>query len=95
MAPIVTPVGAVPEIVADGCALVIPVGDVGALCGAIERLAAYPGLRRRLGVEAQRAVRGRYMPSSALPPLANAYRRMLKQPKSKVVADRNSSRTEL
>jgi glycosyltransferase involved in cell wall biosynthesis len=79
MASVVTPVGAVPEMVADGGALVIPVGDAGALRIAIERLTASPELRRRLGEEAQRAVRARYVPPSALPPLADAYRRMLKQ----------------
>jgi glycosyltransferase involved in cell wall biosynthesis len=79
MASVVTPVGAVPEMVADGGALVIPVGDAGALCSTIERLAADPELRRRLGEEAQQAVRARYTPPSALPPLADAYRRLLEQ----------------
>ena len=79
MASVVTAVGAVPEMVADGGALVIPVGDAGALRAAIERLAASPELRRRLGEEAQRTVRARYVPPSALPPLADAYRRILKQ----------------
>jgi glycosyltransferase involved in cell wall biosynthesis len=79
MASVVTPVGAVPEMVADGGALVIPVGDAGALRIAIERLAADPELRHRLGEEAQRVVRVRYMPASALPPLVDAYRCMLKQ----------------
>jgi glycosyltransferase involved in cell wall biosynthesis len=77
MASVVTPVGAVPEMVADGGALVVPVGDAVALRSAIEQLAADPELRRRLGEEAQRAVRARYTPSSALPPLAGAYRQML------------------
>jgi glycosyltransferase involved in cell wall biosynthesis len=77
MASVVTPVGAVPEIVADGGAIVVPVRDPGMLCSAIERLAADPELRRRLGEEAQRAVRARYTPSSALPALAEAYRCML------------------
>jgi glycosyltransferase involved in cell wall biosynthesis len=77
MACVVTPVGAVPEMVADGGALIVPVGDAGALRSAIERLAADRQLRRRLGEEAQRAVRVRYTPSSALPPLADAYRQML------------------
>ena len=62
MASVVTPVGAVPEMVADGGALVIPVGDAGALASAIERLAADPEVRRRLGKEAQRAVSARYTP---------------------------------
>jgi glycosyltransferase involved in cell wall biosynthesis len=79
MASVVTPVGAVPEMVADGGALVIPVGDAGALRSAIERLAADHELRRRLGKEAQRTVCARYSPSSALPPLAEAYRYMLGQ----------------
>jgi len=79
MACVVTPVGAVPEIVADGGALIVPVSDVDALGSAIERLVADPELRRRLGDEAQRAVSTRYTPSSALPPLAAAYRRLLEQ----------------
>jgi glycosyltransferase involved in cell wall biosynthesis len=77
MACVATPVGAVPEMTADGGALVVPVGDAGALRNAIEWLVADPEMRRRLGVEAQRAVRARYTPSSALPPLADAYRHML------------------
>jgi glycosyltransferase involved in cell wall biosynthesis len=79
MASVVTPVGAIPEMVAEGGALVIPVGDAAALRSAIDRLAVNPELCRRLGEEAQRAVCARYTPSSALPPLADAYRRMLKQ----------------
>jgi glycosyltransferase involved in cell wall biosynthesis len=79
MASVVTPVGAVPEMVADGGALVIPVGDAGALRSAIERLTADPELRRRLGEEAQRVVQARYTPSLALAPLADAYRHMLTQ----------------
>ena len=82
MASVVTPVGAVPEMVADGGALVVPVGDAGALASAIERLAANPEVRHRLGEEAQRAVGARYTPLSALPPLAEAYRHILKQSSS-------------
>jgi glycosyltransferase involved in cell wall biosynthesis len=82
MASVVTPVGAVPEMVADGGALVIPVGDAGALRSAIERLADDHELRRRLGKEAQRAVCARYTPSSALRPLAEAYQYMLGQSQS-------------
>ncbi len=79
MASVVTPVGAVPEMIADGGALVVPVGDAEALCNAVERLAVDPELRLRLGAEAQRAVRARYTPSSALPALADAYRHVLEQ----------------
>jgi glycosyltransferase involved in cell wall biosynthesis len=77
MACVVTPVGAIPEMVADGGALVIPIGDAAALGSAIERLAADPELRRRLGEEAQRTIRARYTPSAALPPLSDAYRHLL------------------
>ena len=77
MACVVTPVGAVPEMAADGGALVIPVGDAAALRSAIDRLATDPELRRRLGEEAQRTIRARYTPSSALPPLSDAYARLL------------------
>ncbi len=77
MASVVTAVGAVPEMMADGGALFIPVGDAEALRNAVERLAADPQLRLRLGAEAQRTVRARYTQSSALPALANAYRHVL------------------
>jgi glycosyltransferase involved in cell wall biosynthesis len=79
MACVVTPVGAVPEIVADGGALVVPVGDVGALSNAIERLVTDPELRCRLGEEAQRVVRARYTPASALSSLADAYRQIFER----------------
>jgi glycosyltransferase involved in cell wall biosynthesis len=79
MASVVTPVGAVPEMIAGGGALVIPVGDAGALRHAIERLSGDPELRGRLSEEARQAVCARYMPSFALPPLAAAYRRLLEQ----------------
>ena len=77
MPSIVTPVGAVPEIVADGSALTIPVGDAGALAHAIDRLARDPELREKLGREALKSLRARYTEASALPPLAEAYRSLL------------------
>ncbi len=80
MAAIVTPVGAVPEIVADGGALTIPVGDVEALTAAIDRLARDGALRARLGREARATVLARYTESGALPPLAAAYRSLLHRP---------------
>lgn len=74
---IVTPVGAVPEIVADGCALTVPVGDTAALAEAIDRLARDRELREKLGSEALRSLRSRYTEAAALPPLAEAYRNLL------------------
>jgi len=77
MASIVTPVGAVPEIVADGGALTIPVGDSKALSAAITLLAGDAELRQRLGREAREAVLARYTEARALPALADAYRSLL------------------
>lgn len=79
LASIVTPVGAVPEIVADGGALTIPVGDSEALSAAIDRLAGDGELRRRLGREARNTVLARYTEAKALPALADAYRSLLKR----------------
>jgi glycosyltransferase involved in cell wall biosynthesis len=74
MASIVTLVGAVPEIVADGGALTVPVGDATALTAAIDRLARDRDLREKLGREARSTLRARYTEATALPPLADAYR---------------------
>jgi glycosyltransferase involved in cell wall biosynthesis len=88
MACVVTPVGAVPEMVADGGALVVPVGDALALRKAIERLAADPELRHRLGEEAQRTVRARYTPASALPLLASVYENLNRRQGKRLVQPR-------
>jgi glycosyltransferase involved in cell wall biosynthesis len=77
MPSIVTPVGAVPEIVADGSALTIPAGDAAALAQAIDRLARDPNLREKLGCEAIKSLRARYTETTALLPLAEAYRSLL------------------
>jgi 2-deoxystreptamine N-acetyl-D-glucosaminyltransferase/2-deoxystreptamine glucosyltransferase len=51
---VATRVGAVPEVVRDGCeAALVPPGDVGALARAIERLAAGPDERHRRAVLAR------------------------------------------
>lgn len=70
---VVTPVGAIPEIVRDGGALVVPVADPGALAEAIQRLTLSPDLRTRLAEEAYGIVKKRYTPAAALPPLAKVY----------------------
>jgi len=46
---VVTPVGAIPDVIADGRALEVPVGDAAALQMALARLLADPQLRQRLG----------------------------------------------
>jgi glycosyltransferase involved in cell wall biosynthesis len=76
MASIVTPVAAVPEIVATGGALTVPVGDDATLAAAVARLAADAPLRRRLASEAQAAIKARYTAETVLPVLREAYRRL-------------------
>jgi len=58
---VVTPVGAIPEIVQDGSnGLLVPVGDRDALTVAIERLFTDPALAGRLGRAAWQTVQDRY-----------------------------------
>lgn len=74
---IVTPVGAVPEVIQNGGALVVPVGDSGALADAMERLTRDPVLRRSVGEKARSIVLERYTADVALPPLEQAYNNLL------------------
>jgi glycosyltransferase involved in cell wall biosynthesis len=77
MASIVTPIGAVPEIVADGGALIIEVGDAAGLAAAIERLTSDQRLLKKLGDQALDIVRRKYTAELVLPVLADAYHRLL------------------
>ncbi len=59
--PVATRVGGIPElIVHDECGLLVPVGDVGALAGALGRLLSDADLRRRLGAAASRRIRDHF-----------------------------------
>jgi glycosyltransferase involved in cell wall biosynthesis len=77
MACVATPVGAVPEIGAEGGLLLVPVGDVSALADAISQLVASAELRNRLGSQARQTVCAHYVASVALPRLAQTYRKLL------------------
>jgi glycosyltransferase involved in cell wall biosynthesis len=77
MACIATPVGAVPEMAAEGGVLIVPVGNAPALANAISQLVASAELRSRLGVQARQTVSAHYVASAALPKLAQAYRKLL------------------
>lgn len=77
MACIATPVGAVPEMGAEGGILIVPVGNVSALADAISELVASAELRNRLGVQARQTVCAHYVASVALPKLAQTYRKLL------------------
>jgi glycosyltransferase involved in cell wall biosynthesis len=77
MACVATPVGAVPEMAAEGGVLIVPVGNVSALADAIADLVASAALRDRLGMQARQTVCAHYVASVALPKLAQAYRKLL------------------
>jgi glycosyltransferase involved in cell wall biosynthesis len=77
MACVATPVGAVPEIAAEGGILIVPVGNASALADAISQLVASAELRNRLGIHARQTVCAHYVASVALPNLARTYRRLL------------------
>ena len=78
LTPVVTPVGAVPEIVTDGQdGLVIPAGDAEALAGAIRRLADDPALRLQLARSAQERVRETFVAEVVLERLATGYEELL------------------
>ena len=73
LAPIVTPVGAIPEIVAGTGAIVIPQNSPRALADAIASLTANPALCTDAGRTAQEAIRARYVHSAVMPILADAW----------------------
>ncbi|HEY6577799.1 MAG TPA: glycosyltransferase family 4 protein [Rhizomicrobium sp.] len=74
LAPIVTPVGAIPEIVEGTGAIVVPAQNAQALADAIARLASEPQLCARIGTAVRAAVRSRYVHSATMPILAAAWR---------------------
>ncbi|HEY5048992.1 MAG TPA: glycosyltransferase family 4 protein [Rhizomicrobium sp.] len=77
LACIVTPVGAVPEIIGADAAIVVPVKDAGALADAIRQLAGDPALRGSLGQAAQDTVSTRYAQSAVLPRLEQGWQLLL------------------
>lgn len=73
LAPIVTPVGAIPEIVEGTGAPVVPVKDARALANAMAKLISDPALCARIGEASRGAVRSRYIHSAAMPILGRAW----------------------
>jgi glycosyltransferase involved in cell wall biosynthesis len=57
---VATPVGAIPEMLQDGCGELVPVGDARALGAALARLARDPEERARIGARARRRVLERW-----------------------------------
>lgn len=83
-AAIVTPVGAVPEVVgADGeCAFVIPVGDASALADRMARLAADPDLIARMGAAALARIVERFTERTMARVLDDVYQSAVLEPRS-------------
>jgi len=73
LAPIATPVGAIPEIVEGTGAIIVPVNNPRALACAIAKLAADPALRAQIGEASREVVRSRYTHRSVMPILAEAW----------------------
>lgn len=75
---IVTPVAAVPEIVAlGGGAIIVPIGDAEALASAIETLASDADLRRSLGAQARLSASKNFTAEVVLQRLETAYEKLL------------------
>lgn len=77
IAAIVTPVGAIPEIVSGGAALVVAVGDKDGLAQEISKLSRSEKLRATIGARALHVVQSRYVESVALPSLESAWLSLL------------------
>lgn len=79
-AAIVTPVGAIPEIVgSDGeCAFIIPVGDAAALADRMARMASDPGTVARMATAAQARVLDRFTEARVTSILDRAYQQVLR-----------------
>lgn len=76
-AAIVTPVGAVPEVVDGDCAFVIDVGDAAALAERMARLAGDPVLVARLGAAARARVAERFTDRAVLDVLDQIYQSVM------------------
>ena len=74
LCPVVTPVGAIPEVVCDGVSgLIVPAGDSRALADALRRLLSDHALMSRLGQASQRRFRESYDIGDYVPRLIDQY----------------------
>jgi glycosyltransferase involved in cell wall biosynthesis len=75
---VATRVGGVPDVVDDGLdGFLVPVGDVEALAGALERLAREPGLRERMGRAGRERTVPRYRVERLVDDVDTLYRELL------------------
>lgn len=76
--PVVTPVGSIPQVVADGVnGLMIRVKDVQSIVEAIRRLSEDRNLTDRLGSEARRTIFARFSPEAYVENLNAIYKKAL------------------
>jgi glycosyltransferase involved in cell wall biosynthesis len=74
---VATPVGGIPEAVAHGEeGLLVPTGDLSALCDAIGTLLADPQLRQAMGTRARAKFASSFSSSAVLPKLGRIYREL-------------------
>ncbi|HEY3637452.1 MAG TPA: glycosyltransferase family 4 protein [Rhizomicrobium sp.] len=74
LAPIVTPVGAIPEIIEGTGAPIVPAKDTAALAQAVAQLVSDAALRVRIGNASRDAVKSRYVHSAVMPILGAAWK---------------------
>ncbi len=75
---VATPVGGIPELVAEGGnGLLAPVGESAPLADHLRRLLSDPELRRRMGTRSRELARARYHPAAVGAQLAGIYRELL------------------
>jgi glycosyltransferase involved in cell wall biosynthesis len=73
LAAIVTPVGAVPEIVDESCAVIVPVKDATALASAIENLAGDQARREQIASAGRASILSRFVQGAVFPVLSEAW----------------------
>jgi glycosyltransferase involved in cell wall biosynthesis len=67
-------IGGIPEVVEDGVTgLHVPPNDAPALASAIKRLVDDPGLRRRMGAEGQKKIRGQFSAEKMIAQIESLY----------------------
>lgn len=74
---VATAVGGIPDMLREDAGLLVPVGDVDKLAGAMMRLAGDPALRASMGRAGRARYEATYSPEAVLPLLLETYQRLL------------------